>query len=40
MKNDFRRLNTQTSQKVLATYRSRKEIAAEAFSPMGRRIQR
>jgi len=36
MKTDFLRLNTQTSRKVLATYRSRKEIAAEAFSPMGR----
>jgi uncharacterized protein (DUF2336 family) len=37
MKTDFHRLNVQTSRKVLATYRSRKEIAAEAFSPMGRR---
>jgi len=40
MKNDFHRLNMQTSRRVLATYRSRKETAAEAFSPMARRIQR
>jgi uncharacterized protein (DUF2336 family) len=38
MKNDFQRLNIQTSRKVLATYRSRKETAAEAFNLMGRRV--
>jgi uncharacterized protein (DUF2336 family) len=31
MKADFRRLNMQTSLKVLATYRSRKEIASDPF---------
>jgi uncharacterized protein (DUF2336 family) len=40
MKTDFQRLNRQTSQKVLAAYRSRKEIAAEAFSPTPRRISK
>jgi hypothetical protein len=40
MKIDFQRLNIQTSQRVLATYRSRKETAGEAFSPMARRFSR
>jgi uncharacterized protein (DUF2336 family) len=40
LKLDFQRLNIQTSQRVLATYRSRKETASEAFSPMARRFSK
>jgi uncharacterized protein (DUF2336 family) len=38
MKTDFAHLNAQTSQRVLATYRSRKEAASEAFSSVPRRF--
>jgi uncharacterized protein (DUF2336 family) len=40
MKVDFHNLNTQTSKKVLAAYRSRKEIAGESFGRVPRRFSR